>query len=157
MAAYGNASANSANVVYPFDSALPAARAVNVFSQDTAGCSTVVGTATENVLANWIGPYRDKLATDAESFRSPSATNLVAALDHLAGGIAVSWAAARGQQDRINHARYVEWDIAQDNMAENAFEFFAGETDYGPPPSDPATPAPDGYAETRSPIRAEFQ
>ena len=155
--AYGTASANSANVVYPFGSALPAARAVNLFGQNIASCSTATGTATENVLANWIGPFRDKLAIDADNFRTPSATNMATATHYLANEIARSWAAARGQQDRINRARYVEWDIAQDNLAENAWEFFAGETDYGPPPSDPSTPVPDGYAETRSPMHANFQ
>jgi hypothetical protein len=53
--------------------------------------------------------------------------------------IAEGWAAARGQQDRINNARYVQTDIEDDSLLEDVGEFFGGETDYGRPAQNPAT------------------
>ena len=53
-------------------------------------------------------------------------------LEDLAHSFATQWARARGQQDRINRARYIAAEIDGDNILENTWEWFAGENDYGP-------------------------
>jgi hypothetical protein len=87
--------------------------------------------------------------TDADTIRS--------ALVTLANRFASEWAAARGEQDRINHARYVQHEKDNDSWGENAGEFFVGEDDYGGPPEDPRVPEAPDYAVTREPIHPEFE
>lgn len=155
MAYHGEANANSANVVYPFATALPAAQAVVRLARDLESVMTDVDRRRDDVVVQWRGPEKERFELKVAALRGNIAT-VAAALDGLGDRLAASWAAARGQQDRINRARYVEWDIAQDSLVENAWEFFAGETDYGPPPADPPTPTRPAYEITRSPLHTEF-
>jgi hypothetical protein len=74
---------------------------------------------------------------------------MASALRAFAEQIAFAWACARGQQDRINFARYCEDESTNDGWGENAVESVAGEDDYGPPPENPACPSAPGFAATR--------
>ena len=153
---YGTESANSTNVVFPFDKAAPAARDLWAMADALVATRNEMNTAATNVVVDWIGPEKDTFDAKVVSYRS-SALSVITELRYLAEEIARAWAAARGQQDRINHARYVEHEIADDGAGENFVEFFAGEDDYGPPPSDPPIPSSPNFAPTRDPIKPEFE
>lgn len=155
MSVYGPASANDANVAYPFSDSLPAAVAAHALANDLQMWRDHFQRIVNDVGVVWRGPQKDTFVAQHHALRQ-STNSLVPALEHLAVEVAASWAAARGQQDRINRARWVEWDIAQDNMLENGWEFFAGETDYGPPPADPPTPSASQFAPTRAPMHQRF-
>ena len=62
----------------------------------------------------------------------------------------------RGQQDRINFARYCEDESKNDGWGENAWESVAGEDDYGAPPENPGVPSAPGFGETREAQYPEF-
>lgn len=47
-----------------------------------------------------------------------AATTTAAALRETARSFATAWSQARGQQDRINHARYVEAETSDDGTLE---------------------------------------
>jgi hypothetical protein len=80
------------------------------------------------------------------------ADRLSAALRALADGFAASWAKARGEQDRVNFARYVERKRANRSFWDEVGDFFFGEDDYGDPPSDPPVPTAPDFAPTRAPM-----
>jgi hypothetical protein len=152
----GGVSASSSNVNFDFDGALEAAR-------DLYSLSGVVRTkhgtrADEAELAKdgWEGGYR----SDFDSKLSNEGTDvdtIAGALVSLANLFASEWANARGEQDRINFARYVQNERDNDGGWENAGEFFAGENDLGAPPDNPAVPDAPDYAPTREPIHPEFE
>jgi hypothetical protein len=85
------------------------------------------------------------------------ASTISGGLVTLANLFATKWAEARGEQDRINFARYVQHEKDDDGWGENAVEFFSGEDDYGEPPGNPPVPSAPDYAETREPIHPEFE
>lgn len=149
-------SASSANVNFAFDLALEAAR-------DLYTLSGVVNTkhgdrASEATKAedSWEGGHRDTF-DDKMSTEGSDAEAISSGLVTLANLFASKWAEARGEQDRINHARYVQHEKDDDSWGENAVEFFAGEDDYGAPPDNPPTPTSPDYAVTRDPIHPEFE
>ena len=142
---YGEGAANDANVVFPFDLALPAARDIWAMADAVAASSTDI-TSERDADTFWKGPHRDTSDGKVATYNA-SASSVEAALRALANGIAAAWAAARGQQNRINKARYVEHEVQDDGALENFGEFFAGEDDYGPPPDNPPTPQPPAFAE----------
>lgn len=153
---YGTESANSANVVFPFDKAAPAARDLWAMADALVAERNAMTTASTNVVVDWIGPEKDTFDAKVTSYKT-SSLDVITQLRHLAQEIARAWAAARGQQDRINHARYVQHEIDDDGLLENGWEFFAGEDDYGDPPSDPPVPSSPSFAATRDPIKPEFE
>lgn len=152
----GGYSASSSNVNFAYDTALQAAR-------DLYTLSGVVNTkhdsrATEAGLAidGWEGGHRSTFdtkmtteGTDAETMRSRLVT--------LADKFAAEWSAARGEQDRINHARYVQHEKDDDNWVEDGAELVVGEDDYGAPPDNPPVPEAPDYAVTRDPVHPEFE
>jgi len=152
----GGYSASSANVNFAFDTALQAAR-------DLYALAGVVDTkhdsrATEGTKAvdGWEGGHRSAFdskmtteGTDAESIRS--------ALVSLANKFASEWALARGEQDRINFARYVKAETDDDNWVEDGAELVVGENDYGEPPANPGVPVSPDYQPTRAPIHPEYE
>ena len=75
----------------------------------------------------------------------------------MANTFAAEWADARGEQDRINHARYVQHEKDNDSWAEDGVEWVVGEDDYGEPPANPSVPQPPDYEPTREPIHPEFE
>lgn len=152
---YGSATANTANVVYPFAASLPAAVAAAGLADDISAGKTLLNSDADVAVAEWVGPNLVTFNLKREALET-TIDNLDTALRYLGDEIGRSWAAARGQQDRINFARYVEYDTSQDGFLENVGEFFVGETDYGPPPDDPPAPTAGQYLATRSPMYANF-
>lgn len=62
------------------------------------------------------------------------------------------WAEARGEQDRINFARYVQHEEDSESGLEDFWEDnVAGDDNYGDPPSNPEAPVGPEYDETRQP------
>lgn len=155
LTVYGEASANDANVVFPMDMALPAARNVWQLADEVEASKGQLSTAQTSAQRDWLGPHREVFDSKCTTY-STSAGNTADAIRALATGLAEAWAAARGQQDRINKARYVEHEISDDGAVENFFEHFSGEDDYGPPPDNPGVPGGPGFAETRAPMHSEF-
>lgn len=153
---YGNATANSANVVYPFGSFHDAASAAHQVSTKLSEFSAALAAQATAAAVGWTGPLSEVFAAKADVLQR-SCANQSSAATSLASGIASAWSAARGQQDRINFARYVQSEIEDDNLLENFVEYFGGEDDYGPPPANPEVPgAHNGYAPTRRPMYPNF-
>jgi hypothetical protein len=152
LTVYGEAAASDANVVFPFDLALPAARDLWALAESVRTSKTDL-TAAQATVAAWKGPHRDAFDTKVTTYGT-SAESVAAALEALANGIAAAWAAARGQQNRINRARYVEHEKQNEGARGwGVVEFFAGEVDYGPPPGNPPVPPSPGFPETGDPVR----
>lgn len=152
----GGYSASSSNVNFAYDTALQAAR--DLYTLSGAVNTKHDSRATEGSLAvdGWEGGHRSTFdtkmtaeGTDAETVRS--------ALVTLADTFASEWAAARGEQDRINHARYVQHEKDDDNWVEDGAELVVGEDDYGAPPDNPPVPDAPDYAVTRDPVHPEFE
>lgn len=93
---------------------------------------------------------------DRGRYDRAAGANVAGNLRALAERIASDWAKARGQQDRINKARWVEHQRADDNFLEKGWHWFAGETDYGPPPANPETPGAPAFGATRGPLYSDF-
>jgi hypothetical protein len=154
---YGEAAASDVDVPFPIDSALAAARAAYRLADAVAESRSTMNTlnATHLSDADFKGPHADVSDGKVEAYRISSA-NMASGLRTFADQIAVGWAAARGQQDRINFARYCEDESSNDGWGENAVESFAGEDDYGPPPENPSTPSAPNFSATRDAQYPEF-
>lgn len=152
----GGYSANSSNVNFAFDLALQAASDLHTLSGVIRTKHDARATEAGHAVDSWEGGHRDafdgKMATEDDDAEAISA-----GLVRLADLFATKWSEARGEQDRINHARYVEHEKDNDSLLENVGEFFVGEDDYGPPPDDPPVPAAPDYAPTRDPIHPDFE
>ena len=152
LTVYGEAAASDANVRFPFDLALPAARDLWTLAESVRTSKTDL-TDAQATVESWKGPHRDVFDTKVTTYGS-SAESVASALEALAEGIAAAWAAARGQQNRINRARYVEHEKQNEGAhGWGIVEAFAGEVDYGPPPDNPSVPPSPGFAETGDPVR----
>jgi hypothetical protein len=155
LTVYGEAAASDANVVFPFDLALPAARDLWALAQSVRSSNSVLVTA-QGTVASWKGPHRDAFDSKVTTYGS-SSSSVASALEVLATGIAAAWAAARGQQNRINKARWVEHEKQNEGARGwGVVEFFAGEVDYGPPPDNPAVPGAPGFGATGERMYPEY-
>jgi hypothetical protein len=152
---YGTAGASDANVPFPFDTGLQAARDLWTLADEVVSTKGRLDTKETATLLDWSGPKRQRF-TAMRNEDGAAATTSAAALRELARSFATAWSQARGQQDRINFARYVEHETDDDGTLENVGEFFTGEDDYGDPPENPAVPQPPGFHATRSPMHTEF-
>lgn len=157
LTVYGEAAANDVDVAFPLSSALGAARAAYRLADAVAASRSTMNTLDSQHLsdADFKGPHADVSDSKVEAYRT-SATNMASGLRTFAEQIAQGWAAARGQQDRINFARYCENESSNDGWAENAWESVAGEDDYGAPPENPPVPSAPNFAATRDPKYPEF-
>lgn len=81
---------------------------------------------------------------------------LAASARWLAEQLGRDWAAARGQQDRINYQRYVEHEKSQEGIVDNLKQWFTGEPDYGAAPDNPPPATGGHFGTTRDPMYAEF-
>ena len=144
LTVYGEGAANDENVKFPFDLALPAARDIWKMADAVAQSRTDIE-AEQAKDTYWKGPHRDTLDEKVTTYNA-SSNSLESALRALANGLAKSWATARGQQNRINKARYVQNEEDNESGINKFFDNF-NEDDYGPPPGDPPTPGPPGFAE----------
>jgi hypothetical protein len=155
LTVYGEAAASDANVVFPFDLALPAARDLWALAQSVRSSNSDLVTA-QGTVASWKGPHRDAFDSKVTTYGS-SSSSVASALEALATGIAAAWAAARGQQNRINKARWVEHEKQNEGARGwGVVEFFAGEVDYGPPPDNPAVPGAPGFGATGERMYPEY-
>jgi hypothetical protein len=148
--------ASSTNVAFAFELALDAARDLHSLAGEVRSSQDDRTAASRRAVVDWRGPHRDHFDSLLSTEGADAAT-VADGLVTLANLFASTWAQARGEQDRINFARYVEHDKSQDSWLEDTGEFFAGETDYGSPPGDPPVPAAPDYAATRAPIHPEFE
>lgn len=146
MAGY---SASSANVVFAYDLALSAARELDELARVVQDRHEAWVTEAGKVTPDWEGGHRDTFTHNLSTAGTDAAT-VSQALRSLADLFAHKWAEARGEQNRINWARWVQAEKDDDNWLENTWEWFAGENDYGEPPANPPAPsAENNYAETR--------
>jgi hypothetical protein len=153
---YEGATANSANVMFAYGEALQAARDLWALAGELRSHQSRRATVAQTARRVWVGPKHDQF--EDKMRREASDTTAVAdGLEATARAIGRSWAEARGQQDRINFARWVDKQIDDDGVLENIGEFFTGEDDYGPPPGNPDPPGPPAFPATRSPVHPEFE
>ena len=152
----GGVTASSANVSFAFDQALQAARDLYTLSGVVTSKHDARVTEAGLCVDGWEGGKRtefdQKLSTEDDDVDTIS-TALVA----LANRFASEWADARGEQDRINFARYVQDERDNDGWGENLGEFFGGENDLGSPPENPPVPVSPDYQPTREPLYPEFE
>lgn len=166
---YGEASANDSNVQFPFDQMSPAAHDLWKMSDEIQKAAKQLSDAVETVTVDWTGPEFRTFTTKTGNFAT-SATRVVTALDHLSRELADAWAKARGQQDRINTARWAEQEIARleadrassDNPLEwigdragEVKDWFVGSKEF-PMPDNPAIPGSPAFRPTRDPIRPSY-
>jgi hypothetical protein len=152
---YGNERASDQNIPFAFDTALAAARDCWALAGEVRHHDQALGTDAGR-LASWTGPKKLQLDEKVGGLHRDAET-IAGGLEALAHDFAVMWAQARGQQDRINRARWVEREMDDDNPLENAWEWFAGEDDYGPAPDDPPVPVPPWFEATRAPMFTEYE
>ena len=148
--------ASGTNVDFAFGLALEAAADLWALAGEVRAKQGDRIDLSSRCIVDWRGPHRDhfdRLMRTEETDADTVADALIA----LANEIALAWSRARGEQDRINHARWVEHEKSQDSWAEDAGEFFTGEDDYGAPPEDPPVPTGPDFAPTRAPIHPEFE
>jgi hypothetical protein len=152
----GGYSANSANVNFAFDLALQAARDLHTLSGVVTSKHSARSTEAGKATDDWEGGHRDTFDSKM-STEGTDASTISSALVSLANLFASKWAEARGEQDRINFARYVQHEKDDDGWGENVVEFFSGEDDYGEPPANPPVPSAPDYSPTRAPIHPEYE
>jgi hypothetical protein len=148
--AMGGYSASSANVPFAYDLALSAARDLYELSGVVDARHQSWVTEAGKATADWEGGHRDTFTHNLATAGTDAAA-VKEALRGLADLFAAKWAEARGEQNRINWARWVQAEKDDDNWAENTVEWVAGEDDYGEPPPNPPAPEGPDYAETSAP------
>jgi hypothetical protein len=158
-------SASTPNVPFAFDLALRAAA-------DLYGLSDRIDTKQEAwtgeadvALRDWLGPHADHFRSN-KSANGTDAATIVDALRTTADLFALKWAEARGNQDRINWARWVEAQIQAheedswwgESAWDSVHDFFYRENPGGGvvPGNPPVPTADDGYAPTREPMYPEY-
>ena len=150
--------ANSQNVFFAYETALAAAR--ELYRMSTVLRSKHGARIDEidhtGLYTDWIGPKQTECSTKITSEGTDLET-LETALVSLANLFATKWSEARGEQDRINHARWAKAQDADDSWGEDAWQSVAGEPDHGPPPENPPVPRSPEYRPTRDPIHPEFE
>ncbi|MDD9370721.1 MAG: hypothetical protein PV358_11460 [Acidimicrobiales bacterium] len=152
----GGYSASSTNVNFDYATALQAACDLYVLSRVVADKHRSRAGEAALAVDGWVGGHRDTFDTKL-STEGTDVETIRGALVTLAGKFASEWAAAWGEQDRINFARYVEKQKEEDSWVEDGAELVVGEDDYGAPPDDPPVPQAPGFAPTRAPKHVEFE
>lgn len=152
----GGVSASSSNVNFDFDGALEAARDLCTLAGVVRAKHTSRADEAALAVDGWEGGKRTDFDTKMTD-EGTSVDTVAGALVSLANLFASEWASARGEQDRINFARYVQDERDSDGGWEDAGEFFVGENDLGEPPGNPAAPESPDYLPTREPMYPEFE
>ena len=152
---YGTAGASSANVPFPFELGLQTARDLWELAGEVDSAKGKLDAKETATIVDWLGP---KLHTfqRMRNEDDTAATSTANGLRTLARTFATAWSQARGQQDRINFARYCQHEHDNRSTLDKVGDFFTGEDDYGDPPEDPPVPAAPGFRATRDPIHPEF-
>jgi hypothetical protein len=152
----GGYSASSTNVNFAYSTALQAACDLHVLARIIYEKHTARADEAALAVDGWVGGHRDTFDTKM-STEGTDVETIRGALVTLAGKFASEWAAAWGEQDRINFARYVEKQKEDDSWVEDGAELVVGEDDYGEPPADPPVPQAPGYEPTRAPMHQDHE
>jgi hypothetical protein len=152
----GGYSASSTNVNFAYSTALQTAYDLHVLARRLDEIQIVRAAQVALAVDGWVGGHRDAFDSKMSTEGTDVAT-IRGALVTLAGKFASEWAAAWGEQDRINFARYVEEQKEEDSWVEDGAELVVGEDDYGAPPADPPVPQAPGYAPTREPKHRDHE
>jgi hypothetical protein len=160
---YDGATAASENVKFSYDLARQAARDLWALAERVRAHQAEWSTAVGGARADWLGPKRDRFDDDIRA-EEITATAMAGGLEDVARQIAQSWAAARGQQNRINWARWQD-DMQRREDDTNVFQKFANgvahtfghTTDYGSTPEDPAPPGPPSFEPSGEIVHPEYE
>ncbi len=153
--AYGNASQE--NVNFNFTLALQVARDLHTLSGAVNSKHQARADLRTDCETDWKGPHQQTF-TSKNGVEDSDASTMKTELVDLANKFAAAWAEARGEQDRINFARYVQHEEDSESGLENFWEDnIGGDDNYGDPPGNPATPEGPEYEATRDPQYAEFE
>ncbi|MGH9209957.1 MAG: hypothetical protein ACRD2C_04675 [Acidimicrobiales bacterium] len=158
----GDPRASAANIDFEYDLALSAARDLSslasVVNDKSYAWQTEAGKAL-NVAGDtpWEGGKSDHFNSNLSTATTDGET-ISSHLGHLATTFAEQWARARGEQDRINHARWAQAQRDDDGWFENNVTELVYDEDTGPPPEDPDPPsASNNWEPTREPIHPEYE
>jgi hypothetical protein len=146
---------NTPDLRFPFDLALEAARSLWKLADRIDGFGAEGSTAAREALVQWRGPLRGDFEARRENFANSAAT-VAGNMRDTATEIAKQWSLARGQQNRINFARYVAARVEEDRRRDQGFQIndiwdnplterWKGARDYGSPPSNPDAPSGPGF------------
>jgi hypothetical protein len=142
---YGEATADSRDVIRPYTPLFPATQAGPAaaglidLKAAVASARSALATARSEAIVDWIGPHRDTFDAKVARFME-SAQNMESALETLAHGLADAWAAAVGQQRRICGARGFAHEQANESTLGKIGDIF-GDEEYDPP-GNPGVPEP---------------
>lgn len=152
----GEARASDRNVLFPYDAALEAARALWHLSIDVESHIDDLGYFAAPATEAWLGPKRYEFDWLLEA-RWTTAHNVRESLQSTARELARAWSEARGQQDRINLARWAEHELESENLLEKGRDFFFGQPKHETWIDNPPHPSEPTFYETRQPIHPEFE
>lgn len=136
-------------VVFPFDTALPAARDLWRLAGVLREAQGERQRKADHANEDWSGKHHDTFVGHIAD-EATDVGRVADALQERARLLASQWAKAYGQQNRVRWAEWVDQQINDDGFLENVGEWFAGEDDYGDPPSDPEVPAPPAFEPTKA-------
>jgi hypothetical protein len=153
--AYGDASQE--NVDFNFTLALTVARDLHELADTVDSKHQARADLRAACQKDWAGPHQQTFVAK-NGVEDTDASTMKTELVDLANKFAAAWAEARGEQDRINFARYVQHEEDSEGGLENFWEDnIAGDDHYGDPPGNPSAPEGPDYRETREPQYAEFE
>jgi hypothetical protein len=165
---FGDTVASDGNIPFAYDLALDAARDLHALAAAVRSHQHERASAADTARVHWTGPHRVQF-DDRTAAEDRDAAGLAAAIEETARQIARSWAAARGNQDRINAARRQDHEEANrydgefvlveygHKVADSVAGVFGHGTDQPPPPGDPPVPQPPLFAPTRAPLHPEHE
>lgn len=166
MGAYGQSDlAAGADVRFPFELALQAARNAWRLAQELRSTAEGVRHDATTTMGPWVGPKRDEFDQRWPD-EHRKAQSVVDGFEQLARDFAEAWSRARGEQDRINHSRYVAAEEEKRRKADEGFQFgdipgffterWGGQPDYGPTPPDPPVPTAPHFTTRHRPVHPEY-
>lgn len=155
MTVYGQANADSPNLRFAFGAALQAARELWALGEELESASATLRSAHAETVRDFLGPMRAQFDDHVDTNRSQLST-LRHSLRGLADQLAADWAAARGEQDRINFARYVRAQKDAEGIVDRVKQWFGPDNDYGSPPGNPPVPTGPGYVETQCSLYSQY-
>ncbi|MGH3767925.1 MAG: hypothetical protein ACRDTX_22725 [Pseudonocardiaceae bacterium] len=139
------------NVHFDFRLSLEVARSCHQLSRYLPDKQSAREGVARIAQTDWTGHHAQTFEQHLQASHTDS-ERLSAALRALADGYAASWAKARGEQDRVNFARHVEQERANQSWLDDVGDFLFGGDDYGDPPSDPPVPTAPDFTPTRAPM-----
>jgi len=152
----GGVSADMPNVDFEYSLALAAASDLSQLGGLVNDKAYAWHTEAVKAQDGWVGGHSDHFNANLGTAGTDAET-ITTHLGHLASLFAEQWANARGEQDRINHARWAQAQEDDDGWIENNVVEIVYDEDPGEPPPNPEPPEPPDYAPTRDPIHPEYE